>query len=183
MPPRMRRPNFMRCTVSPARWLQIYMSRASLSAARSIADTARSIDIESELGDFLADIGRQVHHQAGIDRMHMGVMLPGDAQDIRAQRFGQHLHATNLELDELLVLQRLATLLARLDNAIAFSQASSQMPSALAASSRSPKMSPRNVAGRPSCGRHGPRRRGRRREHGHSRRSVRRSDRSASRSC
>ena len=41
-------------------------------------------------------------------------MLPGDPHDIGAQRLGEHLHAANLELDELLVLEGLAAVLARL---------------------------------------------------------------------
>ncbi len=73
-----RRVAFMRCTVSPARWLQMKASRTSFSAWRATGHAGAAVDIEVELGDLLDHVGRVVHGKPGVGRVHLVVVLPGN---------------------------------------------------------------------------------------------------------
>ena len=89
-----------RCTVSPARWLQMKPSRTSFSAWRSDRGAGAAVNLQVQLGDLLDHVGRIVHREPGIGRMNLVIVLPCHPHHHRAQRLGQHVHLVDLELHQ-----------------------------------------------------------------------------------
>src|SRR5262249_32461372 len=48
--------------------------------------------VHVDLGHLLHGVGREVHREAGVEGVHLVVMLPSDAHDEAAQRLGERLH-------------------------------------------------------------------------------------------
>ena len=95
----------MRCTASPARCVQTIASRTSFSTPTSFMTPRAAVDVHAQVGDALDDVRREIHEQDVV--LHVAVRtlfeVTRGAHDVGAQRFGEHVHLGEFELNGLVL--------------------------------------------------------------------------------
>src|SRR5262249_1959936 len=105
-----RRVAFIRCTLSPARWLQMMASRTSLSARRSKTPAPAWRSRLSSVTSWITSVEKFMASPAFAE---CTLWSCSQATRITNERLGEQVHPVQLELDQLLLKEHAAALLLR----------------------------------------------------------------------